>query len=137
MFSREATFPTHLTLGTSSVHWTVGWFCSLDNLGVPTPEPDPNRLPDSTKCRSVQLPCFGGVLYLLDTAGDRLNAAGRRHAAAAIARLGSMAPGNNAAEAATRAACGCLGTGGGQKVTVIRYYLGFGLGIPWLSKGLL
>ncbi len=48
------------------------------------------------------------MLYLLDTVGGALSAAGRRHAAAAVARLGAMAPGNKAAEAAIRAACGCL-----------------------------
>ena len=47
------------------------------------------------------------MLYLLDTVGGRLSAAGRRHAAQAVARLGAMAPGNKAAEAAIRAACGC------------------------------
>ena len=67
----------------------------------------------------MQLPCFGGVLYLLDTAGGRLSAAGRRHAAAAVARLGAMAPGNKAAEAAVRAACGCPGTGG-RRASVVR-----------------
>ena len=58
----------------------------------------------------TQLPCFGGVLFLLDNAGGQLTAAGRRHAAAAVARLGAMAPGNAAAEAAIRAACGFLCT---------------------------